>query len=90
MCSSDLITTDNPRLEDRMKIAKEIESGIKSQNYKIILDRKEAIKYADIISKSGDVILIAGKGSENYIDEMGEKIYYSDYDEVEKIRNDND
>ncbi len=81
-----IITSDNPRFEDRLKIAKDIESGVAGENYKIILDRTDAICFTDKISKKGDVILIAGKGSENYIDELGEKKYYSDFDELEKIR----
>lgn len=80
-----IISSDNPRFEDRMKIAKEIECGVLNNNYKIILDRVEAIKFADKISDEGDVILVAGKGNENYIDEQGVKIYYSDYDEIKKL-----
>lgn len=80
-----IISSDNPRFEDRMKIAKDIECGVLNNNYKIILDRAEAIKFADKISSEGDVILVAGKGSENYIDEQGEKIYYSDYDEIKNL-----
>ena len=81
-----IITTDNPRFEDRSKIAKDIESGMKNDNYKILLNRSEAIEFADKISNEGDIILIAGKGAENFIDEQGEKMYYSDFDELEKIR----
>lgn len=80
-----IISSDNPRFEDRVKIAKEIEGGVLNHNYKIILDRAEAIKFADKISCEGDVILVAGKGSENYIDEQGVKTYYSDYDEIKKL-----
>jgi len=85
-----IITTDNPRFEDRLKIAKEIESGVINKNYVIILDRKEAIKFANNNSNEGDIILIAGKGCEDYIDENGEKIKYSDFEEVENLRNKND
>ena len=81
-----IITTDNPRFEDKLKIAKEIEKGAMHGAYKIILDRVKSIKFADKISNEGDIILIAGKGAENYIDEKGEKKYYSDYDEIEKLR----
>ena len=82
-----IITSDNPRFENRMTIASEIKKGIVGDDYIIILDRSEAIKFADKISNEGDVILIAGKGAENYIDEQGEKRYYSDYDEIEKLGN---
>ena len=81
-----IITSDNPRFEDKLKIIKDIECGVVCDNYKVIIDRKNAIKYSDKISKEGDVILIAGKGCEDYIDEMGEKKKYSDIEEVEKLR----
>lgn len=83
-----IITSDNPRFESREKIAKDIESGIKSDNYKIVLDRSAAIKEAIELAETGDVILIAGKGAEDYIDENGTKIPYSDKAEIEKFRRD--
>lgn len=85
--NSTIITSDNPRFEDRLKIAKDIEKGMTNSNYLTILDRSEAIKFAFKNSKENDVILIAGKGAENYIDEMGEKKPYSDFDEVRKLEN---
>ena len=81
-----IITSDNPRFEDKLKIIKDVESGVVNSGYKVIVDRKDAIKYSDKISNVGDVVLIAGKGCEDYIDEMGVKIKYSDYEEVEKLR----
>ena len=66
-------------------LAKEIEKGVTNSNYIIILDRAEAIKYAYKNSKEGDVILVAGKGAEDYIDEQGVKTKYSDFDEIEKL-----
>lgn len=61
-----IITSDNPRSEEPDKIAKDITLGVKDKNYKIILDREEAIRYALSKSKKGDTVLIAGKGHENY------------------------
>ncbi|WP_053956888.1 UDP-N-acetylmuramoyl-L-alanyl-D-glutamate--2,6-diaminopimelate ligase [Inediibacterium massiliense] len=63
-----VITSDNPRSEDPDAIMKDIEVGIKktSCKYKMIVDRKEAIKEAIKMSKPEDVILIAGKGHETY------------------------
>ena len=81
-----IITSDNPRFEKRENIAKDIENGVIGNQYKIILNRADAIKYADNIARNGDVVLIAGKGCENYIDELGVKTRYSDYEEVEKLR----
>lgn len=81
-----IITSDNPRFESREKIAKDIEKGIKSGSYLIELERSEAIKRALEFARSGDVVLIAGKGAEPYIDENGTKIPYSDKAEIEKYR----
>ena len=51
-----------------------------------ILYQINPLEYADEITKEGDIILIAGKGVENYIDENGLKTPYSDFEEVEKLR----
>ncbi len=81
-----IITSDNPRFEKREDIAKDIKQGLTNSNYKIILDRPTAIKEALNMAGEGDVIVIAGKGSEPYIDENGIKMPYSDKAEVEKFR----
>ena len=81
-----IITSDNPRFESRENIAREIEKGFTNKNYKIVLDRKLAIKEAIEFAEKGDIILISGKGSENYIEEAGVKIPYSDKAEIEKYR----
>ncbi|MDD5530730.1 MAG: UDP-N-acetylmuramoyl-L-alanyl-D-glutamate--2,6-diaminopimelate ligase [bacterium] len=61
-----ILTTDNPRSEDPKKIVEDIISGINKCNYEVILDREEAIKHAIARSSAEDVILVAGKGHENY------------------------
>ncbi|AST58720.1 UDP-N-acetylmuramoyl-L-alanyl-D-glutamate--2,6-diaminopimelate ligase [Thermoanaerobacterium thermosaccharolyticum] len=63
-----IITSDNPRSEDPMQIISEIEMGIKNTKcpYKIIENRKEAIKYALSIAKDNDIVILAGKGHETY------------------------
>lgn len=63
-----IVTSDNPRTEEPMAIIKDILPGINETkcNYVIIEDRKKAIEYALSIGKAGDVIVIAGKGHENY------------------------
>ena len=81
-----IITTDNPRFESRETIADDIIQGMKNKNYLVILDRCDAIKYAYNIANPGDIVLIAGKGEENYIDELGIKKPYSDKNEVLKLR----
>lgn len=59
-----IITTDNPRSEDPEMIVKEIKTGFKKSNYQVIMDRKEAIQEAISMAKSGDFVVIAGKGHE--------------------------
>ncbi len=63
-----VITTDNPRNENPKQIMKEIEEGIKNTRglYKVIENRKEAIKFAMRIAWKNDIVLIAGKGHETY------------------------
>ena len=62
-----IITTDNPRSQEPGKICKDIEKGILGRNYRIILDRREAIKRAIKLKKDSSwAILIAGKGHEAY------------------------
>ena len=64
-----IVTNDNPRTEDPAGIADEIIKGVKLQDRKrtmILLDRRSAIKHAISIANEDDVILIAGKGHENY------------------------
>ena len=60
--------------------------GFENKNYVIELDRSKAIKFAIESAGAGDVVLIAGKGAEKYIDENGIKIPYCDLVEVEKYR----
>ena len=63
-----IITSDNPRTEDPNEIVLEIEKGIKKTKgkYECIVDRKEAIKKAISIAKKNDIIVLAGKGHEQY------------------------
>ena len=63
-----ILTADNPRYEDNDEIIKDILVGINKTNgkYEIISDRKDAIKYSIVNAKEGDVILILGKGHEDY------------------------
>ena len=79
-----IITSDNPRYEEPMDIIGSIEKGLleKSKNYVIVQDRKEGIKYAVEMAEKGDVLLIAGKGSEKYQEILGIKQVYNDKDTV--------
>lgn len=73
-----VITSDNPRDEEPMEIIKEIESGAINGNYKIIEDRKKAILNTIENSEEDAVILIAGKGHEEYQEIKGKRFHLSD------------
>ena len=61
-----IITSDNPRSESPAQIMEDIENGITSTHYTIIEDRRAAIRYALALKKEGDILLVAGKGHEEY------------------------
>lgn len=75
-----VITSDNPRNEDPLKIISEIETGVKHTNstYEIIPDRREAIFRAVGVARSHDVVIIAGKGHETYQIIGGDKFHFDD------------
>jgi len=75
-----IITSDNPRNEDPLRIISEIELGVerKSNNYFAISDRREAIFKAVLLARTGDVVIIAGKGHENYQLVNGNKFHFDD------------
>ncbi len=80
-----VFTSDNPRTEDPQVIIDEMEVGVAAENYKktlSVLDRRQAIKTACKLSKPGDIILIAGKGHENYQEINGERNHFDDLEEV--------
>lgn len=80
-----LVTSDNPRFEDPFEIINDIKTGITKDNYKIIENRKEAIFYAIKNSEENAVILIAGKGHENYREIKGIRNHFSDREVAEKF-----
>lgn len=82
-----VITSDNPRFEEPMDIISNIEEGLVkfSSNYIIIQDRFEAIKYALSKTKSGDLLVILGKGSERYQEVYGIKNLFNDKDTVNEL-----
>lgn len=71
--SDPIFTSDNPRSEDPVQILKDMEAGVTGKNYQTIVDRREAIFYGIKQAKSGDVVLIAGKGHETY-QQIGDQI----------------
>lgn len=81
-----IITSDNPRTEDPDKIIEDILAGIPKEknNYKVIADRREAIAYAVKNAVPDEIILIAGKGHENYEIRKDGKHPFCEKDEVMK------
>ena len=83
-----IITSDNPRSEVPEAIINEIEAGVEPQNFKkvvSIVDRKQAIKTACQLAKPNDIILIAGKGHENYQEIKGERFDFDDFKIVKEL-----
>ncbi|MBD5085989.1 MAG: UDP-N-acetylmuramoyl-L-alanyl-D-glutamate--2,6-diaminopimelate ligase [Clostridiales bacterium] len=80
-----IVTSDNPRTESREGIAGDILQGVNPKGQLFVeLDRAKAIKLGMELADKGDIVFIAGKGSENYIDENNIKIPYSDMQEVRR------
>ncbi|NUM56081.1 MAG: UDP-N-acetylmuramoyl-L-alanyl-D-glutamate--2,6-diaminopimelate ligase [Candidatus Hydrogenedentes bacterium] len=79
-----IVTSDNPRSEDPERILLDIEVGLQHANkrkyddYEMILDRSEAIRRATAIAKPGDLIMIAGKGHEDYQILGNKRIHFDD------------
>jgi len=82
-----IITSDNPRSEDPLKICQQIKKGVKTGNYKVIVDRRKAIQAALKMkrSKKDTAVLIAGKGHENYQIFKDTTIHFSDKQVVRQI-----
>ncbi len=76
-----IITSDNPRFEEPQEIINDMLAGLDKEDMRktlSIVDRREAIKTACMLAQPGDVILVAGKGHENYQDVKGVKHHFDD------------
>ena len=74
-----VITSDNPRTEEPEQITAEIEGGIKEgANYDVIISRNAAIAHGIEIARNGDLVVIAGKGHENYQIFKDKRIHFDD------------
>ena len=83
-----IITSDNPRFEEPQDIINDMLEGLNAQQRKktiSITDRKEAIRTACMMAQKGDVILIAGKGHEDYQEVKGVKHHFDDREVVREI-----
>ncbi len=83
-----IITSDNPRFEEPQEIINDMLAGLSPEQQKKVIaiaDRREAIKTACAFAQKGDVILVAGKGHENYQDIKGVKHHFDDKEELSKI-----
>lgn len=77
-----VITSDNPRTEDPVKIIDQVVSEIDKNSVDVIVDRAEAIGYAIGNAKACDVVLIAGKGHEDYQEINGVRHHFSDVEQA--------
>ncbi len=83
-----IITSDNPRFEEPQAIIDDMLAGLTPQQMKkviSIVDRKEAIRTACMMAQKGDVVLVAGKGHENYQDVKGVKHHFDDHEVLRDI-----
>jgi UDP-N-acetylmuramoyl-L-alanyl-D-glutamate--2,6-diaminopimelate ligase len=85
-----IFTSDNPRTENPQTILEDMEVGVSAENYMkslTVLDRRQAIKTACKFAEAGDIILIAGKGHENYQETNGVRTHFDDLEEVKNCFN---
>ncbi len=85
-----ILTSDNPRSEEPEAIIEEMRQGVPADKISKVLsitNRKEAIRTACMMAKPGDIILIAGKGHENYQEIKGVKHHFDDREIVREIFN---
>ena len=83
-----IITSDNPRFEEPQDIINDMLAGLTKEDMNKVLsiaDRKEAIRTACMLAQAGDVILVAGKGHENYQEIKGVKHHFDDKEVLAEI-----
>lgn len=85
-----IITSDNPRFEEPQDIINDMLAGLSTEQKKKVIsiaDRKEAIRTAAMMAEKGDVILVAGKGHEDYQEIKGVKHHFDDHEVIREIIN---
>ncbi len=83
-----ILTSDNPRFEDPQTIIDEMAAGLNAPQMKktlCIVDRREAIRTACTMADKGDVVLVAGKGHEDYQEIKGVKHHFNDHEVIEEV-----
>lgn len=83
-----IFTSDNPRFEEPDEILRDMMEGLNEEQRRstlTITDRREAIKTACMLAKPGDVVLVAGKGHEDYQEIKGVKHHFDDKEEIENV-----
>jgi UDP-N-acetylmuramoyl-L-alanyl-D-glutamate--2,6-diaminopimelate ligase len=82
-----ILTSDNPRSEEPAQIIRDMEAGVKPKERNRVVsieNRREAIRTAAMMAQPGDIILIAGKGHENYQEVQGVKHHFDDMEEIKR------
>ena len=85
-----ILTSDNPRFEEPDEIIQDMVAGLSKADMErtlCITDRTQAIKTATMLAKKGDVILVAGKGHEDYQDVKGVKHHFDDREKLRTLFN---
>ncbi|MBR2365481.1 MAG: UDP-N-acetylmuramoyl-L-alanyl-D-glutamate--2,6-diaminopimelate ligase [Lentisphaeria bacterium] len=86
LADSVMVTSDNPRTEEPLSIIEDIVKGFpENYDYMVEPDRRKAIKNILSLAEKGDIVLIAGKGHENYQESNGVKVPFDDREEVRRF-----